>query len=188
MCAAVHSAMTHSLLSNKGPLRSAAMSRLTNKRHWLDRDFCIELGSEHDWTLLDTYWSSAKSTTTTAETVGHFRISTRCLKHTGTILASPMEDRITTRRTALVLGATGGIGGEVARHLLSRGWEVHTLHRDPDRVSASRNEPRLIWQRGDAMVAADVAAAADNASSSFMMPRGTGIAKPSGHGTYGSQK
>ena len=28
-----------------------------------------------------------------------------------------------TRPTALVLGATGGIGGQVARTLLQRGWQ-----------------------------------------------------------------
>jgi nucleoside-diphosphate-sugar epimerase len=67
-------------------------------------------------------------------------------------------------RTALVLGASGGIGGEVVRSLLARGWEVRALHRDPDRLSASRKEPGLIWQRGDAMVASDVAAAAHDVS------------------------
>ncbi|HEY2533291.1 MAG TPA: NAD(P)H-binding protein [Xanthobacteraceae bacterium] len=67
-------------------------------------------------------------------------------------------------RTALVLGASGGIGGEVVRCLLARGWEVRALHRDPDRLSASRKIPGLIWQRGDAMVASDVAAAAHDAS------------------------
>ncbi len=67
-------------------------------------------------------------------------------------------------RTALVLGATGGIGGEVARLLVARGWQVRALHRDPERLSASHKGSALIWERGDAMFAADVAAAADNAS------------------------
>lgn len=67
-------------------------------------------------------------------------------------------------RTALVVGATGGIGGEVARLLVARGWKVRALHRNPDRLSASRKGSALIWERGDAMVASDVVAAADNAS------------------------
>jgi len=67
-------------------------------------------------------------------------------------------------RTALVLGATGGIGGEVARLLVARGWKVRALHRDPERLSAPLKGSGLIWERGDAMVASNVASAADNAS------------------------
>jgi len=67
-------------------------------------------------------------------------------------------------RTALVLGATGGIGGEVARLLVTRGWKVRALHRDPKRLSAPLKGSGLIWERGDAMVASDVSSAADNAS------------------------
>jgi len=67
-------------------------------------------------------------------------------------------------RTALVLGATGGIGGEIARLLGARGWKVRALHRDPERLSAPLKGSGLIWERGDAMVASDVASAADNAS------------------------
>lgn len=59
---------------------------------------------------------------------------------------------------ALVLGATGGIGGEVARLLLARGWRVRALHRAPARVA--RNGDGLEWVAGDAMVRADVVAAA----------------------------
>lgn len=65
-------------------------------------------------------------------------------------------------RIALVLGATGGIGSEVARLLVARGWTVHALHRDPGRPS--KEAPGLIWRRGDAMSAADVAAAAEGVS------------------------
>lgn len=60
---------------------------------------------------------------------------------------------------ALVIGATGGIGGEVARVLLARGWEVRALHRDPARATASN--PKLHWIEGDAMDRASVAKAAD---------------------------
>ena len=71
---------------------------------------------------------------------------------------------MTATRTALVLGATGGVGGEVARLLLARGWTVRALNRNPDKLSPSQKNAGLIWQRGDAMVAAGVAAAAKDAS------------------------
>ena len=43
---------------------------------------------------------------------------------------------MTDKRTALVLGATGGIGGEVALALLQGGWHVRSLHREPERAAA----------------------------------------------------
>jgi nucleoside-diphosphate-sugar epimerase len=55
---------------------------------------------------------------------------------------------------ALVIGATGGIGGEVARALLARGWEVRALHREPTR--AAPGNPGLTWVQGDAMEEASV--------------------------------
>ena len=36
-----------------------------------------------------------------------------------------------TQRQALVLGASGGIGGEVARQLRDAGWQVRGLKRGP---------------------------------------------------------
>uniref|UniRef100_UPI0013DAC73E SDR family NAD(P)-dependent oxidoreductase n=1 Tax=Stenotrophomonas maltophilia TaxID=40324 RepID=UPI0013DAC73E len=39
-------------------------------------------------------------------------------------------------KTALVLGATGGIGGEVARLLVARGWQVRALNRNPAQLAA----------------------------------------------------
>src|SRR4051812_27065476 len=68
-------------------------------------------------------------------------------------------------RIALVIGVTGGIGGETARALLQGGWTVRALHRDPER--ALRDAPDLSaieWQLGDAMNAAEVAAAAAGVS------------------------
>lgn len=67
-----------------------------------------------------------------------------------------------TTRTALVLGATGGVGGAVARRLAAGGWVVRALHRDPGRVASAADG--LDWRRGDAMIPADVAAAASGAS------------------------
>ncbi len=63
---------------------------------------------------------------------------------------------------ALVLGATGGVGGALAQALLQRGYRVRALHRRPEQHAASR--PRFEWVAGDAMRADDVLRAADGAS------------------------
>ena len=65
------------------------------------------------------------------------------------------------RKTALVLGATGGIGSAVARRLHAGGWQVRVLHRHPDGVAAKHGYE---WRRGDAMIARDVASAAEGVS------------------------
>jgi nucleoside-diphosphate-sugar epimerase len=71
---------------------------------------------------------------------------------------------MTIDRTALVLGATGGIGGEMAKLLLARGWSVRALHRNPEALPAGRKLLGLQWLRGDAMSAPDVARAASGVS------------------------
>ena len=58
-------------------------------------------------------------------------------------------------RTALVLGATGGVGGETARALLAVGWKVRALARTPD---IARGD--IEWMKGDALDAETVAKAA----------------------------
>ena len=63
---------------------------------------------------------------------------------------------------ALVLGATGGIGGAVAARLAERGYRVRAMHRNPDAVKGA--DPRFDWVRGDAMQRADVMVAAHGAS------------------------
>ncbi len=63
--------------------------------------------------------------------------------------------------TALVLGATGGIGGAVARGLRLRGWNIRALHRDV--TKAASKAPAFDWIQGDAMNAADVREAAEGA-------------------------
>jgi nucleoside-diphosphate-sugar epimerase len=70
-----------------------------------------------------------------------------------------MERDMTQERIALVLGATGGIGSEVARRLLERGWSVRALHRDAAKM-ADRAQAGLSWAQGDAMRREDVVAAA----------------------------
>ncbi len=65
--------------------------------------------------------------------------------------------------TALVLGATGGVGGAVAKALLARGWRVKALTRRAPREMA-RKRPDIAWVAGDAMDAGAVLAAAAGAS------------------------
>ncbi|WP_027477703.1 NAD-dependent epimerase/dehydratase family protein [Curvibacter gracilis] len=59
---------------------------------------------------------------------------------------------------ALVLGATGGIGGEVARQLRDAGWQVRALKRGG--TTAQEEHDGMTWLRGDAMNRNDVMAAA----------------------------
>jgi nucleoside-diphosphate-sugar epimerase len=59
---------------------------------------------------------------------------------------------------ALVLGATGGIGGEVARQLRDAGWQVRALQRGL--ASAEERRDGFSWVRGDAMNREDVLRAA----------------------------
>lgn len=66
-------------------------------------------------------------------------------------------------RTALVLGATGGIGGALTEALLTRGWIIKALTRDPARAAPGR-DAQIQWMRGDAMDSAAVTAAAQGCS------------------------
>ena len=65
-----------------------------------------------------------------------------------------------TNRTALVIGATGGIGGEAAAALLRRGWRVRGLNRDPAGAARRAGRAGIEWVAGDAMSPADVRRAA----------------------------
>ena len=71
-----------------------------------------------------------------------------------------MQKQPSQTKTALIVGATGGIGGEVAGALAWHGWRVRALARDVEK--AQRNAPAsgIDWIAGDAMNAADVADAA----------------------------
>jgi nucleoside-diphosphate-sugar epimerase len=68
------------------------------------------------------------------------------------------------QKTALVLGATGGIGGAVTAALLARGWQVRAWTRDV--ASAQKRAPAagIDWQAGDAMDGAAAMAAAAGVS------------------------
>ncbi len=60
-----------------------------------------------------------------------------------------------------MLGASGGIGGEVARLLQERGWTVRAMSRDAAR--AASQQPEFDWISGDSMNPQDVLAAAKGA-------------------------
>lgn len=66
------------------------------------------------------------------------------------------------RQTALVLGATGGIGGEVARRLCDTGWAVRALRRSV--APEQDREQGITWLKGDALNPGDVEAAAEGCS------------------------
>lgn len=64
-------------------------------------------------------------------------------------------------RTALIIGATGGFGGETALALMAHGWRIRALNRKPEK--AARDFAALgpiEWVKGDAMKSVDVVAAA----------------------------
>ncbi len=65
-------------------------------------------------------------------------------------------------KTVLVLGATGGIGGEVARQLRGLGWTVRALKRGAS--EAVQRQDGMTWLRGDAMNRDDVMRAAEGCS------------------------
>lgn len=72
--------------------------------------------------------------------------------------------------TALVIGATGGLGAELARQLLARGWQVRALTRHAEvaaGTAAGGAVPRglqgVSWYLGDALNASDVLHAAQGA-------------------------
>ena len=65
---------------------------------------------------------------------------------------------MTGKNSVLVLGATGGIGGEVARQLVAAGWDVRALKRGGLPATAQRDG--ITWIRGDAMNREEVVAAA----------------------------
>jgi len=68
-------------------------------------------------------------------------------------------------KTALVIGATGGVGSEIARVLSQRGFRVRALHRDPGQAKARMASLGAVdWLKGDAMNAEDVLRASSGVS------------------------
>jgi nucleoside-diphosphate-sugar epimerase len=70
--------------------------------------------------------------------------------------------QMTSMSSVLVLGATGGIGGEVARQLRDAGWDVRALQRRGSTPVEQRDG--ITWIRGDALSAQDVRVAAAGCS------------------------
>jgi len=68
-----------------------------------------------------------------------------------------------TKRTALILGATGGMGGAVADALLRHGWQVRGMARDAESARRRSSGP-IDWVAGDAMERDDVIRAAAGAA------------------------
>jgi nucleoside-diphosphate-sugar epimerase len=77
-------------------------------------------------------------------------------------IGNQSESEMTSRNSVLVLGASGGIGGEVARQLRDAGWDVRALQRRASNPMERRKG--ITWIRGDAMNASDVLAAAADCS------------------------
>lgn len=73
-----------------------------------------------------------------------------------------MTEDLITPLIALVLGATGGIGGAMAAKLAGGGYRVRALHRNATTMAARNSS--IDWRQGDAMNRADVLRAADGVS------------------------
>ena len=81
---------------------------------------------------------------------------------------STIEIQNTAKPAALLIGATGGIGGEVAHALLAAGWRVTGLARNPGEAAQRAGwVGNVEWIEGDAMREADVIAAARGAAVIF---------------------
>ena len=78
-------------------------------------------------------------------------------------MSTSMSASMSAAPTALILGATGGIGGAVAQRLLAAGWHVRALHRNAAQQAATRGG-RIDWIQGDAMNRDDVVGAAHGAA------------------------
>lgn len=68
------------------------------------------------------------------------------------------------QRVALILGANGGVGSEVTRSLLKRGWTVRALARRIPRTTGEPRHRHLEWIEGDALKREDVMNAAHGAA------------------------
>ena len=71
---------------------------------------------------------------------------------------------MTHTKTALILGATGGIGSEMAAALSRHGWQINALNRNPAQAGGRNSPSRITWIQGDALNPADVINAARGAS------------------------
>ncbi|MBB4123460.1 NAD(P)H-binding protein [Martelella radicis] len=72
---------------------------------------------------------------------------------------------LVTRPLALILGASGGVGGAVAAALHRRGYRIRAMNRNHEKQT--RKFPAYEWVAGDAMKLEDVMAAAEGATLIF---------------------
>ncbi|MAN62030.1 MAG: hypothetical protein CMI60_08780 [Parvibaculum sp.] len=71
-------------------------------------------------------------------------------------------------KTLLIIGATGGIGGEVANCFARGGWTVRALARKPKEVTKKFSHLGVSeWQKGDALKSKDVLKAARGVDAIF---------------------
>lgn len=68
-----------------------------------------------------------------------------------------------SQKTALILGATGGVGGAITQALRAQNWQIKALARDSQKAS-THGAAGVEWVQGDAMNRADVVNAAQGAS------------------------
>ncbi|TWD54409.1 nucleoside-diphosphate-sugar epimerase [Agrobacterium vitis] len=81
------------------------------------------------------------------------------------------------RKLILVMGATGGIGGALAKVLQLRGYRIRALHRRASEMA--KCNPAFEWVQGDAMNAKDVL---DAAAGAFALVHGV---NPPGYQRWG---
>jgi nucleoside-diphosphate-sugar epimerase len=73
-----------------------------------------------------------------------------------------------SQKTLLVIGATGGIGGEVAKSFARAGWQVRALTRKPKVAAKDFGHLGAIeWVKGDAMRSRDMIRAAKGVQAIF---------------------
>ena len=83
---------------------------------------------------------------------------------------------MTGNNNALVLGATGGIGGEVARQLVATGWNVRALRRGGQPTVGLSDG--ITWIGGDAMNRDEVVAAATGIQREVIYARALALKPP----------
>jgi len=77
---------------------------------------------------------------------------------------TPVMTQTSKPKTALVIGATGGIGKAVAKALIAHGWRLKALNRNLARAEANSDLVGVEWILGDAMDPSAVSAAAQGVS------------------------
>ena len=85
---------------------------------------------------------------------------------------------MTQPTTCLILGATGFIGGQIARAAVARGWHVRAMRRRSDATGDIGDLP-VEWVQGDLDDRASLKAALRDADSSVVGRRSSVVGRPS---------